>query len=324
METMDRHDAYTAMLDRHRTVIWAMCWARSRGRWDDCCDLVQEVSIALWENYDKLRPGSAPREERAWVRWQARSVFDRMQRRRQVETQPLTDFLAATLADEDSRQAKEDMEELMATLSPDEQRMVRLQMEGYQANEIATLMGLNRDAVYQRMHRIVVKARRALVVLLLLIGTSTMAIAVVPQWRHTVFGGAKSEGAPQEEAPRFEAPKPTPRAVPQPQPSADTVVELHPWTPPEPVPYLEAASTAPDTGQPPMPKAHRSQPVVIMSAHRLIVSGAEGEQVRIYNSNNGRTVAEQRCNGLCYFNLNRGDYLIQIGDDPALCYRLSL
>lgn len=280
--------------------------------------------MALWENYDKLRPESTPREERAWVRWQTRSVFYRMQRQHHVETQPLTDRMAATLVDEDSRQAKEDLEELMATLSPDEQRMVRLQMEGYQANEIASIMGLKRNAVYQRMHRIVVKARRAIVVVLLLIGTSAMAIAVVPQWRHTVFGSAKSEGAPQEEAPRSVVPRPTPRMVPQPQPSDDTIVELLPWSPPEPVHYLEASSMPLDTGQPPMPKAHRSQPVVIMSAHRLIVSGAEGEPVRIYDNNSGKLVHTQRCDGLCYFNLSRGDYFIQIGDDPALRYRVSL
>lgn len=329
METMNRHDAYTAMLDRHRSVIWAMCWAHARGRWDDCCDLVQEISIALWENYDKLRPGSSPREERAWVRWQARSVFDQQRRRRQPEPQPITDMIASSLAAEDSRQRQEDIDEMMASLSPDEQRMVRLQMEGYQANEIASLMGLKRDAVYQRMHRIVVKARRAVVVVLMLFFVSTVAIAVVPQWRQTVFGIEKEASTPREELPQPLAPTPPPSSSPQASPESDTVVTILPWSPPEPVPYLEAVPTAFDTLLPSLPQVHRSQPVLIMSAHRLIITGAEGELVRIYNEV-GKLVSSQRCNGICYFNISRGrngyrdpgSYIIQIGDDPANCYRL--
>ena len=328
METMNRHDAYTAMLDRHRSVIWAMCWAHSRGRWDDCCDLVQEVSIALWENYDKLRPGSSPREERAWVRWQVRSVFDQQRRRRQPEPQPITDMIASSLAAEDSRQRQEDIDEMMASLSPDEQRMVRLQLEGYQANEIASVMGLKRDAVYQRMHRIVVKARRAMVFVLMLFFVSTVAIAVVPQWRQTVFGTSVGSGQSTVDSAMQNDRHQPPAAsyqLPAELPSeTDTVEALRLWIPPEPEPYLEAASSLPDTGQPMLPQVHRIQPVIIMSAHRLIVSGAEGEMVSIYNGA-GKLVASQRCNGLCYFNITRsrdvGDYILQIGDDPANRYR---
>lgn len=324
---MNRYDAYTAMLGRHRSVIWAMCWAHARGRWDDCCDLVQEVSIALWENYGKLRPSVSFKEERAWVRWQARSVFDQIQRRRQVETTPLTDRLADTLVDEDSRQVKEDMEELMASLSPDEQRLVRLQMEGYNADEIASVMGLKRDAVYQRMHRIIVKARRVLAVVMLLFSVSTVAIAVVPQWRQTVFGSEGPKGDKEtadKEAGDKEIRRQETRRQEAGEKAEQDSIAISVWTPPEPVPYLEGISTASDTGVPPMPKVHRSQPVVIMSAHRLIVSGAEGELVRIYNQSTGELLAVQRSDGLCYFNFSPGDYIIQIGEGPEGRYRLSL
>ena len=334
MEEMNRHDTYTVMLGRHRSVIWAMCWAHARGRWDDCCDLVQEVSMALWENYDKLRPGASFKEERAWVRWQARSVFDRMQRRRQVETTPLTDRLAATLADEDSRQAQEDMEELLASLSPDEQRMVRLQMEGYQANEIASLMGLKRDAVYQRMHRIIVKARRALVVVLLLFVVSTVAIAVVPQWRKTVFGHVETQEAVEEEEPPM--PARTPRCAEQQtstlvqgeeQDSADSRV----WIPPEPVPYLTEVDLPSDLSLPPAPQKHK-EPRITIEGFSISVTGAENKMVRVYNPA-GMLVALKKSHGVCKIDINckskedytqgLSGYIIQIGEDPGTYYRVS-
>ena len=98
---MDRHGTYTALLLRHRTQMWRMCWLRAHGNWDLCCDLLQEASIALWLNLDKLRPDATPGEERAWVRWQVQSWFEHMGRRRQLSTVPITAAMADSLADDD-------------------------------------------------------------------------------------------------------------------------------------------------------------------------------------------------------------------------------
>ena len=196
---MNRHDAYTAMLGRHRHVIWAMCRDHAHGQWDDCCDLVQEVSLRLWLEFDRLRPGATPKEEREWVRWVARKVFYLEGRKRRLSTQPLGSEAAAVPASDEEMRLRESVEEMMASLSPEEQRLLRLKMEGYNADEIASVMGLKRDAVYQRMHRIVLKARRALLMVLLLIGTSTVAIAVVPQWRKAVFSSRQPESVPEPE-----------------------------------------------------------------------------------------------------------------------------
>ena len=71
----DRHSTYTALLMRHREMLWRLCLNRANGDSDRSKDLMQEITIALWENYDKLRLDASPAQERAWVRWQARSVF---------------------------------------------------------------------------------------------------------------------------------------------------------------------------------------------------------------------------------------------------------
>ena len=66
----------------------------------------------LWEQFDKLRPEASLAQERAWVRWQARSVFYRVGRRRSLNTATLTDSLAETVADEEAAHRKETLEEL--------------------------------------------------------------------------------------------------------------------------------------------------------------------------------------------------------------------
>ena len=168
-------------------MVWRMCWLRSRGDHERCRDLVQEVCIALWLRFGGLRAGATPREERAWVRWVARTTLDHLHRSKSVAERPLTVDIAETLVATDPLKEQEEVEHVMASFSPEEQRMVRLQLEGYRADEIAQLMGLKRDVVYQRMHRAVQKARRVLLVLLLLIVATGIAIAVVPQWRQLIF-----------------------------------------------------------------------------------------------------------------------------------------
>ena len=82
---MDRNSAYYELLERYRPMVWRLCWRHARGDWDRCNDLVQEVSIALWEHFGQLRPNATTQEQRAWVRWQARSVLD-LQRRKHTSS----------------------------------------------------------------------------------------------------------------------------------------------------------------------------------------------------------------------------------------------
>ncbi|MBR4739425.1 MAG: sigma-70 family RNA polymerase sigma factor, partial [Bacteroidales bacterium] len=55
---MNSQKAYTELLRRHRTLVWTLCWARARGDYECCRDLVQEVSLSLWEHYGRLRPNA--------------------------------------------------------------------------------------------------------------------------------------------------------------------------------------------------------------------------------------------------------------------------
>ena len=302
---MDRQRAYTEMLERYRPLVWRMCWFRARGNWDRCNDLVQEVSIALWLHFDALRPDATPAEKRAWIYWQCRSTLDLQRRLQKPPMQPLTTLLEETVADEDTRHTQEEIEELMAALSPEEQRLVSLYLEGYKTKEIANLMNLSHDTVYQRMHRAVGKARKAMLLALLLLVASTVAVAVVPQWRQRVFssGEPAAEDTVPINVPAVPSPAPPVEidsVQPQEESSVSEAREVQP-----PIEHINFSSTDfISFGEaPPPPSVRQLRPATIaITGSILTVSGLDGEWVVFYDRY-GRVVSSKRCQGICTFEL---------------------
>ena len=314
---MQNSDPFDELLKRHRPMVWRMCWISAHGNYERCRDLVQEVSIALWRHFGQLRPDATLQEERAWVRWQTRSVLDFQRRMQRPTPLPLTSGMADLQAADDILEQQEELEELMSTLNDDERRMLRLQLEGYRADEIAEAMGLKRDAVYQRLHRVVGKMRRVALLLVLLCLAVTVAVAVVPQWREQVFSHTEEEEKPEEEAVSpTEIPSPTP-VVPLEVP-VDTVAPRQAWIPPEPLPHLNAPA---DTSLPDLP-ARKPEVGIAYNDGKLILTGlVDGELVVIRNPK-GVLVALKRTHGstctieLTTDRLSYSTYILQIGNRP--------
>ncbi len=314
---MQNSDPFDELLKRHRPMVWRMCWISAHGNYERCRDLVQEVSIALWRHFGQLRPDATLQEERVWVRWQTRSVLDFQRRMQRPTPLPLTPGMADLQAADDILEQQEELEELMSTLNDDERRMLRLQLEGYRADEIAEAMGLKRDAVYQRLHRVVGKMRRVALLLVLLCLAVTVAVAVVPQWREQVFSHTEEEEKPEEEAVSpTEIPSPTP-VVPLEVP-VDTVAPRQAWIPPEPLPHLNAPA---DTSLPDLP-ARKPEVGIAYNDGKLILTGlVDGELVVIRNPK-GVLVALKRTHGstctieLTTDRLSYSTYILQIGNRP--------
>jgi DNA-binding CsgD family transcriptional regulator len=219
--------------------------------------------------------------------------------------QPLTTLLEETVAEEDTRHRQEEIEELMAALSLEEQRLVSLYLEGYQTKEIADLMNLSHDTVYQRMHRAVGKARKAMLLTLLLLVASTVAIAVVPSWRQRVF--SSGEPAAEDTVP-VSVPAATSPALP---------VEIDSVQPQEVISVPEAREVQPPVehinfsaeplisfDEPPiLPSDRRLRPATVaITGTILTVSGLDGEWVVFYDRY-GRVISSKRCQGMCTFEL---------------------
>lgn len=352
---MDRQSRYTELLKRHLPMVWRGCWVRARGNYERCRDLVQEVSIALWLHLDQLRTDVSPKEEKAWVWWMTRTTLNHLHRSQRPPMVALTEVMAETIPDADNSAVEEDIEELMAALSPEEQQLMRLHIEGYRADEIAETLGLRRDTVYQRMHRALGKARKALLALFLLLVASTVAIAVVPQWRHRVFGGG--EPAVEDTLPVSVPAALSPALSVVGDTIRDTVVTCRTWIPPEPLPHLVPVA---DTVLPvPMPgiagpcgcpdSAHgggqradcvpfddtdeerpeeEADVTIRVVGNNIVVEGVRDERVDVFDAR-GRLVATARCNDHCMLTIGMQDhsysptttsgtnaFWVQVGDRP--------
>ncbi len=352
---MDRQSRYTELLKRHLPMVWRGCWVRARGNYERCRDLVQEVSIALWLHLDQLRTDVSPKEEKAWVWWMTRTTLDHLHRSQRPPMVALTEVMAETIPDADNSAVEEDIEELMAALSPEEQQLMRLHIEGYRADEIAETLGLRRDTVYQRMHRALGKARKALLALFLLLVASTVAIAVVPQWRHRVFGGG--EPAVEDTLPVSVPAALSPALSVVGDTIRDTVVTRRTWIPPEPlshlvpvadtvlpipVPGITGPCGCPDSARGGGQRAdcvpfddtdeeqqeEEADVTIRVVGNNIVVEGVRDERVDVFDSR-GRLVATARCNDHCMLTIGMQDhsysptttsgtnaFWVQVGDRP--------
>ena len=332
---MSRHSAYTDLLMRHRNMLWRMCWQRAGGNRDRCCDLMQEVSLTLWEHFDKLRPDASDGQERAWVRWQARSVFYQQGRRHTMTAVPLSEAMADNLSDADRLQRKETLEDLLSALDADEQQMMRLYLDGYRGDEIGEAMRISRDSYYQRMHRAIQKIRRLALILVALLLTSTIAVAVVPSWRRQVFGGGEPKGlavdsVPEQTPPAHKAVKPVDTV--QADASAEQVSAALDRTlyPMVELTTMEPLGPVGPAGEVKL-LASSEELSVTLDGTRLIVIGAQGELVRIYDGS-GRLINAQKTNGFCFFDLSPifdflaattcYEYTLQVGSRAPMRVRL--
>ena len=166
-------------------------------------------------------------------------------------------------------------------------------------------MGLSREVVYQRLHRALGKARKALLVLFLLLVASTVAVAVVPQWRQRVFssGEPAAEDTVPINVPAVPTPAP-PVEIDSVQPQEETSVpearEVQP-----PIEHINFSSTDfISFGEaPPPPSVRQLRPATIaITGSILTVSGLDGEWVVFYDRY-GRVVSSKRCQGICTFEL---------------------
>lgn len=82
-----------------------------------------------------------------------------MHRHKREEEQPITDWMADTIAD-NSNNDSDRVQELLAELPEEDRRLIQLRLDGYSGSEIGEMMGLKRDAVYQRIKRIIDKLKQ--------------------------------------------------------------------------------------------------------------------------------------------------------------------
>lgn len=157
-ECRQRYDAYCAFIRRHRETVWHTCYRFAKGNRVACEDMVQEVWIALWLRFDQLKTDAPELMQRAWLKRLTKSVLVDLYRRSEPDADRLTPVLIQTMPDTTINLA-EDIDDLLVLLPEEEERLMRMRLEGYDAQEIADALGIERNAVYQRVNRIMTKLR---------------------------------------------------------------------------------------------------------------------------------------------------------------------
>ncbi len=124
---------------------------------DTTRSLVQEVNIAIWLALDRLDPSSSPRQVNRWIQKVMRhTIYDYCFRRRRISTQPLDNTIPLPAPDNADREL---LDELVSYLPADDRLLMQQLLDGYSRAEIAAADGITRNAVDQRVHRIVNKMK---------------------------------------------------------------------------------------------------------------------------------------------------------------------
>ena len=153
-----RYEDYKSFMRRHQATVWRVCYDFARGDIPRCEDMVQEVWIMLWLKFDTMT-GRSEWQQRVWVRRVTRSVLVDLYRKKHPDLEPITEEMKESVAIEDIDVA-ERIDDLFSALTPDEQHLMRMRLEGYSAEEIAPGLKIEPNAVYQRVNRIMNKLRQ--------------------------------------------------------------------------------------------------------------------------------------------------------------------
>jgi RNA polymerase sigma-70 factor (ECF subfamily) len=149
-------DPFETMLHRHRGLLFSLCRHYSR-RGLEVDDLLQEVTVALWRDSERLLSLSAvPQTALIW-KIGRNKIIDCLRREKETEALPE----GYEVPDEDRTLLRE-LHERIALLDEPDRTIVRLQLEGYDYEEIGERVGMTVKNVSVRLVRIKEKLRKSM------------------------------------------------------------------------------------------------------------------------------------------------------------------
>ena len=150
------NDPFDELLHRYRGLLFSLC-SRFRHRGLDVDDLIQEASIALWRNRERLLAlGSVPQAAMTW-KVARNAVIDALRRYEDTEALPEGHDEAC----EDRTLLKELHEEINRLEEPD-RTIVRMQLDGYSYEEIGNALEMTEKNVSVRLVRTKERLRKAM------------------------------------------------------------------------------------------------------------------------------------------------------------------
>ena len=140
-------DSFEELLHRYRGMLFTLC-SRFRHRGLDTEDLIQEATIALWRNREKLL--TMGNVQQAALTWKIarNAVIDVL--RRYKETEELPKHYCEV---EEDRSMIEELHEQIGLLEEPDRSIVRLQLQGFSYEEIGERLQMTEKNVSVRLVR---------------------------------------------------------------------------------------------------------------------------------------------------------------------------
>lgn len=155
---MRPQDPFETLLHRYRGLLFTLC-QRHANRSVEVDDLLQEAAIALWRAREKVLP--LPSVQQAALVWKIarNAVIDNLRRT------PLTDSLPDDYDNvEDDKTFINELHEQIALLDEPDRTIVRMQLEGYNYEEIGEAVNMTEKNVSVRLVRIKDKLRKKMTI----------------------------------------------------------------------------------------------------------------------------------------------------------------
>lgn len=113
----------------------------------------------MWECYGRQQPAHGIVAEKLWVARNTNTLLRDLHRNRCNDPLPVADWMEDAIAAE-RNSARDLVKDLMASLPDDDRRLMQMKLDGYSGHEIGQALGLSRNAVYQRINRIIKKLKQ--------------------------------------------------------------------------------------------------------------------------------------------------------------------
>lgn len=153
---MRTKDPFDELLHRYRGLLFTLC-SRFKHRGLEVDDLIQEASIALWRNREKLFSlGSVQQAALTW-KIARNAVIDALRRVEETDVLPEGHDIA-----DDDRSLLHELREQIALLEEPDRSIVRLQLEGYSYEEIGQRLEMTEKNVSVRLVRVKEKLRKTI------------------------------------------------------------------------------------------------------------------------------------------------------------------
>ena len=148
-------DPFETLLHRYNGLLFTLCRHFSR-RGAEADDLLQDASVALWRDSKRLLSLSAGPQQAALVwRISRNAMIDTLRRTRELDS--LSEGFDSV---NDDRNLINELHERIELLDEPDHTIVKLQLEGYNYEEIAERTGLTVKNVSVRLVRVKDKLRK--------------------------------------------------------------------------------------------------------------------------------------------------------------------